>query len=227
MKVGYFKVNPPTLPPRRSLIISGHKARSLIVTPLTGLIIGVVLLGSVQFGLRINDFNLPKDRYRSVASVSLPANVSFIVPAYDFLGRVLDWSQDTWESFIANWRTFLGLESAPLEIPNFQTTADIPTELREQLRQEILAELRAGQTVNNDEIFGGEIAPNRPIYALTAVPASGSTTIDRNIKQTLDEVFADPFDLTFDESGSSGFITPIFQDGRRGSPYVFVLTPTR
>ncbi|HRZ30106.1 MAG TPA: hypothetical protein P5274_00320 [Candidatus Paceibacterota bacterium] len=230
MRVGYFKVDPPALPVKRDLVSSRHKVRSLVTVPLTGLVLGVIMLGGLQLGIKLNDFNLPKERYQTVASITLPASVSFLSPAYDLFfnlaSKTVGWSQDTWANFISNWRVFLGLESAPLDLPVFQSTADIPLELREQLRQEILVELRAGQTINN-EVFGGEVPANKPIYALTAVPASGSTTIDRSIKQTLTQVFADPFDIKFDENGSSGFITPIFQDGRRGDSYVFVLTPTR
>jgi hypothetical protein len=231
MKVGYFKVKTPALPTPRALVSTRNNLRSLVVPPLTGLVIGVVFLGSVQFGLKLNNFDLPKERYQTVASVTLPASVSFLPSVYDFFFSLvegtIDWSQDTWSSFIANWRIFLGLEIAPIDLPVFRSTADIPPELREQLKQEILVELRAGQTIKNDEVFGGEVPANKPIYAITAIPASGSTTIDQGIKQTLTQVFADPFDIRFDDNGTSGFITPIFEAGRRGDPYVFVLTPTR
>lgn len=231
MKIGYFKIKPLVLLNQRSLVSTRSNLRSLVVPPLTGLVVGVVFLGSVQFGLKLNNFDLPKERYQTVAMVNLPASVSFLPSAYDLffdlIESTINWSQDTWSSFIANWRVFLGLEVSPIELPVFRSTADIPLELKEQLKQEILAELRAGQTVQSDEVFGGEVPANKPIYALTAVPVTGSTTIDNNLRQNLNRVFADPFDVKFDDSGTSGFITPIFENGRRGDSYVFVLTPTR
>ena len=226
MKVGYFKVDPPAVATKRGLTPYRHNLRSLIVPPLTGLILGVVFLGSIQFGMKVNDYNLPKERYQSVASITLPANVSFAVSVYDIVsnlaGDALCWSQDTWASFIANWRVFLGLEVASV-LSTPQSISDISAELREQIRQDILVELRLEQ--GGDPIFGGAVPADKPVYAVTAVPSTGSTTLDKDIQQNLYKVFADQTDVNFDSSGTSGIVTPIFQDGRRGDPYVFVLTP--
>ena len=75
MRVGYFKVKPavPTvrlskdkslaLSPNRKLA-TPNKLRALTL-PATGLIIGLVLVGSIQIGAKLEDFNLPKEQYKN------------------------------------------------------------------------------------------------------------------------------------------------------------------
>ncbi len=229
MKVGYFKVKPAVpavrlskdkslaLTPNRKLV-APSKLRTLTL-PATGLIIGLVLISSIQIGAKLNDFNLPKEQYKNVASLTLPANVSFLDPVYD-------WAADAWDSFVINWRVFLGLESTPIVLPASELPSVVTVELREQIRQEILNELKAEQA-SGTQAFGGLVSANKSTHAVLAVPITGSTTIDETLKQNLRQVFADPVDIKFEADGTSGIITPIFQDGRRGNDYVFVLTPTR
>lgn len=240
MKVGYFKVKSAApvvrlsqdkslaLPPNRKLVVSG-KLRVLTL-PITGLLLGLVLIGGIQIGARLSDFNLPKEQYKNVASLTLPASVSFLTPAYgalaDFSSGLYDWSQDAWDSFVLNWRVFLGLESAPIILPASELPPAATAELREQIRQEILNELNAG-SASSTQAFGGLVPANKPPHAVLVVPVTGSTTVDETLKKNLRQVFADQVDIKFDANGTSGIITPIFQDGRRGNDYVFVLTPTR
>jgi len=85
-----------------------------------------------------------------------------------------------------------------------------------QIKREILLELEQVATTTPKDRFG-----------LVAVPSTGSTTQDESIKINLQRLFADQVDVRFDTGSSSGVITPIFRDGRRGADYVFVLTPAQ
>ena len=228
MKVGYFKVQPavPAVRAETRVVLW----RPLVTLPATGLVLALVLVGSMQLGAKLNNFNLPLDRYRPVISVALPDNVYFLANVYDslvnFKTGLVDWSFDTWGSFIANWRVFLGLDSTPIILSTPTPTPVVTVELQEQIRQQILAELRAEQA-STTQTFGGVVPADKPVYAVTAVPAGGTTLTGEALKQNLQQVFADQVDIKFESNGQAGTITPIFQDGRRGKAYVFVLTPTR
>lgn len=245
MKVGYFKVEPkvpvvvsPTkreisLPSNRKLVTSQSDKWKLLTLPVTGLVLALVLLGSMQVGVKLANYDLPREQYSSVAEIDLPSNVFFMASVYDSLSvfsvGFIDWAQDVWSDFFTNWRIFLGLEKAPTVLPSVSmastTISLMAPELREQLRQQILSEIKAEQA-SSSLVFGGVVPADRSTYSVMALPTNGSTTIDESLKQKLRQTFADQVDIRFDNNGSSGTVTPIFQDGRRGDTYVFVLTPT-
>lgn len=222
MKVGYFKVNSltPTVvspvdralstSPNRKLATSSRSKWKLITLPLTGFVLAIMLVGSLQVGVKLANYDLPEERYNSIAKIDLPNNVLFMASVYESVSNLfknfISWLENFWDNSIIIWRGILGQEEpAPLVITNDnQVGSSSPVSL-----------------------FGGSVTSDKRIYAFTAVPASGVLEIDETLKNDLRQVFADPVDIKFDSTGRSGTITPILPSGQRGGSYVFVLTPAR
>ncbi len=134
----------------------------------------------------------------------------------DWLAPIIGWLSDLWQKFLNNWGHFLGL--IPLE-PAQPTVA-----MREQIRQELLTELR-NQGLLNQLSTSSEALGTR--YGIMVAPATGSTTRDELLKASLSKMFADQVNLKFDQGDMSGTVTPVFNNGRQGGNYIFVLTPLR
>ena len=135
----------------------------------------------------------------------------------DWLSPIANWFGDWWQRFIEAWQSWLGLVPAEPATP---TPA-----MREQIRQELLTELENQGLVNPNLLAGAEATSTR--YGIIIAPTTGSSTRDDLVKKSLSQMFADQVDLKFDQSGLSGTVTPIFNDGQRGGDYIFVLTPLR
>lgn len=219
MKVGYFKVTPSTpelvsprdrtlsLPFEKRVVTNPRDKWKLITVPLTGLVLAVMFIGSLNFGANLSNYDLPKERLSSVASIDLPDNVIFLASVYEsisgFINAIISWLKDIWQFLMVVWRDFWGLtDPATAVIDNSRASAP-------------------------SSIFGGKVLPDKKVYAVTATPADGMISVDETLKQNLSQTFADPVDIKFDSTGRSGEITPVFSNGQRGSKYLFVLTPAR
>ncbi len=134
----------------------------------------------------------------------------------NWLEPLTNWLGDLWSSFVNGWKHFFGLapkeELAPIVTP----------EMREQIRQEFLAELKSlglvGLDLSSTEVSGLK-------YGVMVAPSTGSTTRDEWLKKSLSQMFADQVNLKFDQTGMSGMVTPIFRNGQTGGDYIFILTP--
>jgi hypothetical protein len=221
MKVGYFKVKPSvpitvspdaravSLSPDRKLAINPRSKWKLATLPLTGFVLALMLVGGLQFGVKLANYDLPQERYTSVAKIDLPNNVIFMASVYEsvstFFKAAISWLENFWNNLVVSWRGIFGQEEpSSLIITTRQIGSSSPVSL-----------------------FGGSVTSDKRIYAVMAVPSNGAIEIDENLKKDLREVFADPVDIKFDATGRSGTVTPIFPSGQRGSSYVFVLTPAR
>lgn len=222
MKVGYFKVEPTvpvlslprdqdlSLSPHRELVVSPRSKWKLLTLPLTGFVLALILIGSLQVGVKLANYDLPKDRYETIAKIDLPSNVLFTASVYEsvtiFSNSVVSWLIDLWHRLVSYGRILLGLERTSNLIVTTSKISNGPS---------------------SPTLFGGKLSSDQKIYAVMALPAQGVIEIDENLKQNLRQVFADPVDIKFDGTGRSGTITPILPGGRRGNNYVFVLTPAR
>ncbi len=107
-----------------------------------------------------------------------------------------------------------------------QTLTDISRltrylEIREQLKREIITELSRGLRNETSPVAAGASAASAGIVV---VPAAAD---DPNLQARLASMFSDPVDVSFDDSGVSGTITPIFRGTNERGDYIFVLTPIR
>ncbi|MFA6253641.1 MAG: hypothetical protein WC640_00045 [Candidatus Paceibacterota bacterium] len=131
-----------------------------------------------------------------------------------WLPSLTNWLGNLWQRAVSAWKNFLGLTSQESQI----TPA-----MREQIRQELLAELK------NQGLFNSNLSTNTDAlgtrYGIMVAPSTGSTTRDELLKKSLSQMFADQVSLRFDQTGMSGVVTPTFRDGRKGGDYIFVLTP--
>ncbi|MFA6476041.1 MAG: hypothetical protein WCV68_01350 [Candidatus Paceibacterota bacterium] len=221
MKVGYFKVESSapvivspgdrdlSLPPDRKLATRPLNKWKLITLPLTGFVLALMLVGSLQVGVKLANYDLPEERYASVAKIDLPDNVLFMASVYESVSNlfktVVSWLENFWNYLVITWRGIWGQEE--------------PSSLV------ITKTLQGGSSPVS--LFGGSVSSDKKVYAVMALPSNGALEIDENLKKDLQQVFADPVDIKFDATGRSGTVTPIFPSGQRGSSYVFVLTPAR
>ncbi len=94
---------------------------------------------------------------------------------------------------------------------------------REQLKQEILQELRGGDTAT---IKPGNVDSLYTDSGIVLLKQTGSTTIDLNNVKKMQDSFSDRILVNFDQVGETGVIQPIFRD-RVGEKYFFVITPVK
>lgn len=142
------------------------------------------------------------------------------------LVKIKAWGGELGEEMSNNWRKFLGQKPAdqpptqPNGITNNLSEAEV-SELKNQIKQELEKEMkqelqRLAQEAGSD--------PNTGIMVM---PSSGDMKQDeirRKYLQNLANLFSDKVEVSLDEEGESGKITPIFKD-KRGDDYIFVLTP--
>jgi len=129
-------------------------------------------------------------------------------------------TQGVWSSMseyqtkaVANWKNFLGTDGAV-------TLESLPPELREQIRQEIEAEVKKN--------LGGAASAEPGSLALpqegvVVVPSSSSSS-DEALRKKIQGLFSDQVEVKFDKSGKTGIITPVFKEGPGGN-YIFMMTP--
>lgn len=108
----------------------------------------------------------------------------------------------------------------------FNKTPVITPAMREQIKQELLVELKNQGRLASDLMATSSDSLGAR-YGFMVVPSTGSTTRDELLKKSLKQMFADQVNVQFDQTGGSGVVTPVFQDGRKGGNYIFVLTPLR
>lgn len=237
MNVGYFKIKSaplmvvdrsrmiPSRLPERHLSSVGKRSK-IIALPVTGFLLALMLLTGMQVGVRLSDqvatidpsvvvrnlasINFSLDRYQILTKVELPNNVSFLANVYStvsgWFNTFWSWVLDLFNKITQNWWGFLSGEREIEKVP--VTTAD----LRSEIKQEIIEELK--------QQYGSNLG-------LLAVPSLGSTTSDAMAKEKMAQIFADKVDVKFDDNNSSGVVTPVFRDGRKGGDYVFILTPLK
>lgn len=215
MKVGYFKVKPavPAVRTNRDILSTisvtqlpavkpeiktpARRGLRVLALPAIGLLLVLFLIGGSQ--------SLDLSRYQPVTNINLPANVSFLSQLYD---TVIGWGQ----SFL-DWLIYWWLRLVDCWHHFWTGQSPVSSELRAQIRQEVLRELQ--QT-------GGQR------YGLLTVPTASSTLARAElIKNNLTQMFADPVNLKFDLTRTSGTIQPIFRNGQQGGDFVFVLTPVK
>lgn len=205
----------------------------------SGLLLALLLVSGVSVGsqLSLPSNFFPVQDLKSIGQISSQAlgkinnslnsqvsvlnNSAAVISTWDTITGwfypLTSWLKDLWSRFINAWKNFLGL--TPKETP----TAVSP-ELREQIKQELLAELKSQGLINIDVSAGGVSGTK---YGVMVFPSTGEVSRDEAIKKSLSQMFADQVDLKFDQTGVSGVVTPTFRDGRKGGNYIFVLTPLR
>lgn len=120
-----------------------------------------------------------------------------------------------WGGDIASaWDNFFGL---------FSGGQLSQTALREQLKAEILQELKNG---NSATVTAGNDSSIFEDTGIVVLKPSGGATVDiQNVKK-LQQAFSDRVIVNFDQGGQTGVIQPIFRD-RVGEKYLFVITPIK
>lgn len=124
-----------------------------------------------------------------------------------------------------NWRDFIGGED---DLVDTSVGALSPAEealLREEIKQEVLAELEKEiqALVQGQNITEPTLIQSQNGQGLVVVPDSGNLSQDE-VKSRIRNMFSDDVTVSFDASGQSGVITPIFRQAT-GNDYIFVLTP--
>lgn len=228
MKIGYFKLPPPHSPK----VLPSNKKSLLLPLPLpvSGLLLGLVLITGIQIGYYAGDrviasgeirpsifagVDFSSSDYQSLVRISLPASVSF-------LPNWLTWLEDKWGSFIDTVLDFFyQIKQRWFNFFNFSTptppAGDIDVEaLRGQIKNELLSEL----AIPNQDLS----LEKKQGYGVMVVPAS-TTATDEDLKSNLRQIFADQVRINFSADGLSGRVTPVFRDIGQGQDYVFVLNP--
>jgi hypothetical protein len=97
------------------------------------------------------------------------------------------------------------------------------SELRDQLKKEILEELQRDNTI---DIKDGDTSSTFTDSGLVLMKSSGINAIDVSNLKKIKDSFSDRVLVNFDKTGESGDIQPIFRDGL-GEKYMFVITPVK
>ena len=144
---------------------------------------------------------------------------------------------DNWfflkERVLANWQHFLGVaetpassasEQAPVAPLSLSTSLDpaFAQAIEKYIEQQIAARL-------STQIKGANVVtgpPSQPAAGLVAVPSTGDQSKDKEVHAWLEKVFSDRVTVRLDPSGTTGIVTPIFQDAP-SSDYIFILTPLK
>lgn len=127
-----------------------------------------------------------------------------------------------WQKIMAAWSGFLGPSPPPISASQ-QPVIDpaLIARLKAEIKEELTRELelpKAGAVPSQNQ--------KSPGAGLVVLPASGNLVVDRAMAQELEQTFSDQVEVRFDASGQTGFVTPIFREGR-GGDYLFVITPIK
>lgn len=122
-----------------------------------------------------------------------------------------------WERIIANWQNFINP-------PETKEISIDQTLLREQIKADILAELKSNQVIDNSTMTP-LLTPKVNNTGLVILPEKSATNT-QSFKNQVGQVFSDQVSVEFDQSGQSGIITPIFKT-KTGNSYIFLLTPIK
>lgn len=208
-----------------------------IVWLISGLMLALLLVSGVSAGSQISlprYFSLTQD-LQSIDQISgqvlrrvdkglgsqlaVLQNSATVISTRDlvsgWLSTAFSWLRDLWVRIIEAWRFFLNRSSTEPQLSN------VSPALRERLRQEFLAELRAQGLF---PISKGEQEVGTK-YGIVVIPSTGSTAQDDLFKKNLSQIFADEVGLRFDRDGMAGIVTPVFRDNRASRDYIFVLKP--
>lgn len=192
-----------------------------------GLMFSLLLVSGISVGSQLS---LPLDFFQVPNFKIISQNPDKVISQFDQVAAITStWDividrlrpitnglSDLWLKIIDAWHWFLGLMT--------KAEPEITPALREELKQEILVELK-----NQGLVSGGVLNTDNggAKYGIMVAPSTGSSTRDEWLKKSLSQMFADEVNLKFDKTGMSGVVTPVFRDGRQGGDYVFVLTPLR
>lgn len=116
-----------------------------------------------------------------------------------------------------SWRYFLGLDEKPAAVTPAVLSEEEKEALKAELTEEILRNLKEMGVVNDQP--GDQTG-------IVVLPVSGSSTADEIRKKAIKDSFSDNVIISLDDDGKSGTVVPVFRDGRKGEPYMFVVTPT-
>jgi len=122
-------------------------------------------------------------------------------------------------AILNNWRNFLSREGSGKDALGVVDE----DRLREEIKQEILAELGAElERLLLDGVSEPTILSGQTDQGVVVMPDSGQNR-DETIRR-LKNIFSDRVLVEFDDTGQAGVITPVFRSGPGGN-YIFVLTP--
>lgn len=166
-------------------------------TTLSSQTAGTWSLTAQTFGQTLNDFWSQLSDY--IQLVYTNVNV--------YLGRVIN----NWSNFV------LGKDEKETQL-----AADL---LREQLKQEILAEVNSEIETILQAQGGGtpRLIESESGQGIVILPKTDSLS-QAEVKDKLQTMFSDKVMVKFDNTGQAGVITPIFKTAT-GRDYIFVLTP--
>lgn len=176
----------------------------------------------------------------AVVSLSaVPATSGFMVASAgatlsDWVGTAagqVEWWLSTGRDFLvaygqevgARWRAFFGANDALTTSPS----APVPVSLDQETRNDI-KDIKTGVAEILDRLEQGNIqsgvsGPTWPTQGMVVVPKTDNLT-PNGLRSRVSGMFSDPVNVSVDESGAAGVITPIFRQGV-GDDYLFVLTP--
>lgn len=105
---------------------------------------------------------------------------------------------------------------------NFMNPSEISPEALEEIKKAVAEEIAKS--------LQGQVRPSntdtkKASYGAVVVPSTGDPSADEKIKKDLENQFSDEVSISFDKSGQAGIVTPIFEGGKKGDDYVFLLTP--
>ena len=93
----------------------------------------------------------------------------------------------------------------------------IPTGLSEEELQKVVREIM----LRERDVF----APGGPYGGIITLQSSGDPAKDAVTIEQIKKTFSDEVSVSFDQSGRSGVIKPVFRDVGDTDPYIFVLVP--
>lgn len=213
------KIGPTSSTPGRVTDLRQAMAMILIL-----LLFSVGLAQMAQISLP----NLPPPVAQVSASDILAGWLEELTYFFSSLPTKLDLLRDR---LVANWQRFLGVAPPVLVEPVAVTPEDLPpmptntpsltsTEIQKLIDERVAAQLR--QLSRSISTAGGGSANS----GLVVVPSTGDDENDQVLRQRIDQAFSDRVVVSFDPSGLTGIITPIFRRVA-GDNYLFLLTPVR
>lgn len=172
----------------------------------------------------------------AAAAAVVPKNVGFMAASgvasvgdvYGSAVAQLNWWVSSARDFLVaygqeignRWRSFVGRGDTTLPATS---AMPVPVTLDDETKSDI-KDIKSGVSEIlrrlNQPSASVNTAPNQ---GMVVVPQAGGSTAS-DLKAKVGSMFSDQVNVSFDETGQAGIITPVFRQGQ-GDDYLFVLTP--
>lgn len=171
------------------------------------------------------------ETFRPAALGSFATELESLVGAITGSAQV-SWSDvpATWDYIrdraATNWRDFLGMTpppSAPLPFASSTASTTLPSLNAEAVEEFINAQVESEIRSLYGAFTSGRGAGGQA-GGLVVVPTTGDRAADELLKERIRRAFSDRVTVEFDPGGTTGVITPIFQQAP-SREYLFLLTP--